>query len=105
MSRLIDATELNGYKFGLISPYAQKLFHAIINNTPTVNAIIIPEGATNGDMIKAMFPNVASVETLCVCGISYARVIFNGMPEAQIFDLRWWNAPYKVGGKANANSN
>ncbi len=39
MSRIIDATELNGYKFGLISPYAQKLFHETINNAPTVQAI------------------------------------------------------------------
>lgn len=37
--KLIDATELNGYKFGLISPYAQKLFHETINNAPTVQAI------------------------------------------------------------------
>lgn len=39
MSKIIDATELNGYKFGLISPYAQKLFHETINNAPTVQAI------------------------------------------------------------------
>lgn len=39
MSRLIDATELNGYKFGLISPYAQKLFHNTINSAPTIKAI------------------------------------------------------------------
>ena len=34
MSRYIDATELNGYKFGLISPYAQKLFHQTIDEAP-----------------------------------------------------------------------
>lgn len=37
MSRYIDATELSGYKFGLISPYAQKLFHRVINETPTAD--------------------------------------------------------------------
>lgn len=34
--RLIDADALNGYKFGLISPYAQNLFHKIINEAPTI---------------------------------------------------------------------
>jgi hypothetical protein len=43
MSRYIDATELSGYKFGLISPYAQKLFHQTINEAPTVKAIPISE--------------------------------------------------------------
>jgi len=43
MSRYIDATELNGYKFGLISPYAQKLFHQTIDEAPTVKAIPISE--------------------------------------------------------------
>ena len=38
--RLIDATELNGYKFGLISPYVQNLFHQTINEAPTVENVI-----------------------------------------------------------------
>lgn len=36
------------------------------------SAILIPDGATNGDMIKAIFPNGTN-----------------------IFDIDWWNAPYK----------
>ena len=39
MSRLIDATELNGYKSGLISTYAQELFHDTISSAPTIKAI------------------------------------------------------------------
>ena len=45
------------------------------------NAIIIPKDATNGDMIKAMFPN--------------------GIPKDVIWMLQgdkgidWWNEPYK----------
>lgn len=34
--RLIDADALNGYKFGLISPYVQNLFHKTINEAPTI---------------------------------------------------------------------
>ena len=46
-----------------------------LNKQPTVNAIPIPENATNGDMIKAMFPNEPDFE--------------------YDFFRDWWNAPYK----------
>jgi len=45
----------------------------IANGTP------IPDNATNGDVIKAMFPNENDFET--------------------DFDAEWWNAPYQKGGK------
>ena len=49
------------------------------------DAIIIPEGATNGDMIKAMF----NCMVLCVSkGKVYVEHIY--FP----FDEDWWNAPY-----------
>ena len=53
------------------------------------NCIEIPNGATNGDMIKTIFPNIEiegiGGEIKCVAtknGTSY-------------FALDWWNAPYK----------
>ena len=48
-----------------------------IENAPTVSAVLIPEGATNGDMIKALFPQEGDFET--------------------DFDAGWWNSPYKRG--------
>ena len=60
-----------------------------------VDAIPIPDGATNGDMMKTMFPDIESIETVYVCGIPYVRVLFKGQSEIKIFDLDWWNAPYK----------
>jgi hypothetical protein len=57
----------------------------------TVKAIPIPKGATNGDMIKAMFPNVE-------CGKDELGNVFI-VSDAQLgyIVLResWWNAPYK----------
>ena len=55
------------------------------------NCIEIPNGATNGDMIKTIFPNIEiegiGGEIKCIAtqigfGTSY-------------FALDWWNAPYK----------
>ena len=57
---------------------------------PIHNAIIIPEGATNGDMIKTMFPNVE-------CGKDELGNVFI-ISSAQLgyiaFRESWWNTPY-----------
>lgn len=50
------------------------------------NLIPIPEGATNGDMIMAMF-------NCMVIGISNGKVYVEHIYFP--FDEEWWNAPYK----------
>lgn len=70
---------------------------AIIGIKDNINAMLpvtptLPKGATNGDMIKAMFPygkygtNGNEVHVYGVGG--------NG---CLVFTLDWWNAPYKRG--------
>ena len=49
------------------------------------DAIPIPEGATNGDMIKAMFPNISIYEH----GSTYS------VNNEYNFNSTWWNKPYK----------
>lgn len=52
--------------------------------------IPIPDNATNGDMIKAMFPNGkygTNGEFVHVYGV--------GGNGCLGFTLKWWNAPYK----------
>lgn len=63
---------------------------------PIHNAIIIPKGATNGDMIKAMFPNL--IITVCseAKPIPYVMVIGENYEYNLTYPLDWWNAPYKV---------
>ena len=53
----------------------------------------IPENPTNGDMIKALFPN--SEEFLGEKGIGFLVGI--GKPDGSLlwFPPNWWNAPYK----------
>lgn len=48
------------------------------------------ENSTNGDIIKAMFPNREIVEHDTWIELSFV----DGMDE---FDKNWWNAPYKGG--------
>lgn len=58
---------------------------------PIHNAIIIPENATNGDMVKAMFPN----EPLT----SITGTLWLG--DNMSFNRNWWNAPYKTESEAD----
>lgn len=59
---------------------------------PTVKAIPIPKGATNGDMIKAMFPNATII--INELGIMI-HVKYNNHTCWVNYELDWWNAPYK----------
>lgn len=56
---------------------------------PTVEAIPIPKGATNGDMIKAMFPNLKYEEHGNSVTVYFDKKI------GTIVTHDWWNAPYK----------
>jgi hypothetical protein len=58
-----------------------------------MTTIEIPTNATNGDVIKAVFPNIEFWEfktTTSMC------VQFNDFREIKLFPLEWWNAPYKT---------
>ena len=57
---------------------------AIRNGTP------IPDNATNGDVIKALFPTA---------DISLNDSCFEGVVNKYGFDMNWWNSPYQKGGK------
>lgn len=61
-----------------------------IEEQPTV--FEIPENPTNGDMIKAMFPDVKIHQSG-----GYTGCLFQ--PSVMLDDIRseWWNAPYKKG--------
>ena len=57
------------------------------DKTVMVDFIQIPEGATNGDMIKAMFPKIRSSKKW-ICGTR-----------------DWWNLPYKGGQDGHSDQN
>ena len=57
--------------------------------------ITVPEGATNGDMIKAMFPN-ADITINEIWGTNgTVFVIFDNSNRVISLDLKWWNSPYR----------
>ena len=53
--------------------------------------VVLPENLTNGDMIKAMFPNQDSdaVDSVALLGLD--GYVLSTFPKS------WWNSPYKRG--------
>ena len=61
-----------------------------IEELSTVPTIPIPDNATNGDVIKALFPTIKTKEYH-----TFIRVI-DGEEYCSI-NYDWWNSPYKKG--------
>ena len=81
----ISLDKIDSLKFALESIKVDRAYDLAYEK---VDFIEIPEGATNGEMIKAMFPN--EVE----CGESASFIYYGTMR----FDRDWWNSPYRKDG-------
>lgn len=75
--RLIDADDVDNHIVGSVN----------LSGCPTINAILIPEDATNGDVIKMILPFVEVIENEHGVFINIQNVLL---------DKDWWNAKYKV---------
>lgn len=65
----------------------------ILNGTP------IPDNATNGDVIKAIFPNIQISDSEVMKNV-YTGIPYGELIGANIDCMRdWWNAPYQKGRK------
>ena len=62
-----------------------------------VDFIETPEGATNGDMIKAMFPSASETDHFIV-NSPIGNIIYIRLEKYQEMRVQqdWWNAPYKA---------
>jgi hypothetical protein len=87
---------LKGLVFGTFDRTTAKEREALdmvikLQTEPSADVIPIPRGATNGDMIKAMFPNIeyGKDELGNVFIVSSAQLCYIAFREC------WWNAPYK----------
>ena len=88
LEKVID--EVNAYK-NCVDMCANTLKDNILD-IPTVNAIPIPKGATNGDMWLLVFGG----EVVYITENANTVVVKLGRME-RTFRLDWWNAPYKRG--------
>lgn len=56
------------------------------------NSTLFPDNATNGDVIKALFPNIEPIEAPLTKIYVY---VYTKDHKCMRFDSDWWNAPYK----------
>ena len=80
---LLDGIKSDNFDFArqVVKNFQGTIASAIANGTP------IPDNATNGDVIRALFkPN-------------WIRRMDDVVKEEYEFDEVWWNAPYQKGGK------
>lgn len=98
MGRLIDcdnaynAIQITSDKFGVASMVVWRAMCNMLSQIPTENAIRIPENATNGDMLKAIFPQWNLRE-----GIGFEYKLFGEKHKFEgLVDEDWWNAPYRI---------
>jgi len=55
------------------------------------------DNVTNGDVIKAMFPDVTIIDRLTdLDGNVFAYVVSGLGNDTKVFEKDWWNAPYKT---------
>lgn len=98
--RLIDADELRNNWYDeyikFMTREEMESMNGIIENAPTINAIPISKDVTNGDMIKAIFPDVEvdekSEDTVHLKDKCHHPLVFIQIPK----DI--WNTPYREGG-------
>lgn len=99
--RLIDADKLSysnikTNEYGYVETTKTVVLREDITSARTVSAIPILEGATNGDMIKIMFPDVKIQEikgSFDKDKLLGYRTWLGG--RSQDYLLEFWNAPYE----------
>lgn len=81
--------------------YEYVAFRKQIEDISPVSAIPIPNNATNGDMIKALFPTCKFDNALPFTDGRWETVEFETDSKYKPTQLRtydnWWNSPYKRG--------
>lgn len=70
--------------------FSEFLVERINEEAPAINAIIIPKGLTNGDVIRVVFPNY---DIECDSNIRSLFQSLDDFYESEAWS--WWNAPYK----------
>jgi len=89
MKILIDISE-SEYR-QVIESAEPRMFAGMLQEAVS-KGVAIPESATNGDVIKAMFPDV---KIRWITQTKIGVTFINNQDYITEFDAKWWNAPYK----------
>ena len=91
MKEYIEKSIVERMLWAVIMAKDERTIEEMLEYAPTVNAIPISDNATNGDMIKALFPNYE--ETRMCRDVRYGSKEYYNLEF--VIDEDWWDAPYK----------
>ena len=95
MAEYIDIARIDDWNnLSIIDDNGNARYVYDVGELPRADVIEIPKGATNGDMIKAMFPNAKNIR---VDGGYPLNYIIEGEWHRNLKE--WWNAPYRLEGR------
>ena len=92
MKVVIELSEKN-YKSVMLTqnrPIGQRLPYGLSDTIK--NGTILPDNSTNGDMIRAIFPDASFEKYATNNNLKPVAIIMNGIIE---FDMEWWDTPYE----------
>ena len=75
--------------------YKRDYVSSMIDTGVIANGTPIPDKATNGDVIKAMFPSIEVIDS------EVMKKVYTGIPYGELIGAsidcmrEWWNAPYQ----------
>jgi hypothetical protein len=96
--RLIDSNKIE-YENIYIYPTDNRNYKECVGKSAKIReadtVFTIPENPTNGDMIRALFPNC---EWFIIESLQSVNVTTDPSLSTQTFDIYWWNAPYRKEG-------
>ena len=90
MKEYIEKSIVERMLWAVIMAKDERTIEEMLEYAPTVNAIPISDNATNGDMIKALFPSDANE-----LDMSKLHLMYDGLDYIKEFRKDWWNSPYK----------
>ena len=64
---------------------------------------LVPDNATNGEVIQALFPKAKIFENESKTEYRYVDVFLCSEHDMNCFTKEWWNAPYRADKEAEEN--
>lgn len=86
----IEEKDIEAFEYAVESLQTDEAYNLMHENIPFV---ILPENATNGNVMLKLFPN--SKYKIVDNGIEFKGIIDDNTEFTTWFPIEWWNAPYR----------
>ncbi len=92
MKEYIEKSIVERMLWAVIMSKDERTIEEMLQDAPTVHAVPVPEGATNGDMLMTIFPDERGEHYSYLTPL---HLMYDGLDFIKEFRIEWWNARYK----------